>query len=233
MKKTAFITDIHLNEPSPAIDPKQNWTTIIEDLQSRKIEEVVFGGDIGDHTAHQWFFETLRPFSLKLILGNHDRFDQVAKYYRHGHSKSELFYSSEDDIYKYLFLDTSSTRISDSQLDWLRAEIDINKKLVLFIHHPIIAVNTPIDKEHPLKNRVELQLLLKTTGKEITVFCGHYHMNDERTKGNLRQIITQASSYQIVKSAKEMIADNSTFGYRIIEFGKRSVTTEVVTFEAK
>ncbi|ELR72932.1 3',5'-cyclic-nucleotide phosphodiesterase [Fulvivirga imtechensis AK7] len=233
MKKVAFITDIHLNEPSPTVDPKQNWATIIEDLKSRKIGEVVFGGDIGDHNAHQWFFETLRPFSLKLVLGNHDNFNQVAKYYRNGHGTNELFYTLEDSDYKYLFLDTSSTEISPLQLTWLKAEVNSNKNLVLFIHHPIFAVDTPIDKVHPLKNRAELQPLLKATGKEITVFCGHYHMNDERTEGNIRQIITHASSYQIVKSAKEIVTDNSTFGYRIIEFDEDGIKTEEVSFGTK
>lgn len=233
MKKITFITDIHLNESSPATDPKKNWTTIIEDLKSRGIGEVVFGGDIGDQSAHQWFFDTLQPFSLHLILGNHDRFDQVSSHYRKGSAEDELFYSVEADDYKFIFLDSSSAKISEQQLNWLKAETDTLKRIVLFIHHPVLAVDTPVDRVYPLQNRNELQHLLQATGKEITIFCGHYHMNDEQTEENIRQIITQASSFQVVKPAKEIVTHGAVFGYRVIEFCPDGIGTELVTFEGK
>jgi 3',5'-cyclic-AMP phosphodiesterase len=234
MEKIAFVSDIHLEEQFPIenkVDSTSNWEKIIKDIKSRNIQKVIFGGDIGEPTAHRWFFETLKPFSVKLILGNHDNSDQISKYFWEGYDSSELFYQLENDYYKFIFLDTSSDEISRRQMSWLQSELITPKKIVIFVHHPVFPIATPIEKMAPLKNREELKQILQNSSQEITLFCGHYHMNDEMTQDNISQITTQSSSFQLVKRDDEIKVDNSVFGYRIIDFTKENIFTELIDFK--
>jgi 3',5'-cyclic-AMP phosphodiesterase len=62
MKHIAFLTDVHLDEPFPLdnnVNPYRNLERVVEDIANRKIEHIVFGGDIGAFTGHQWFFDML------------------------------------------------------------------------------------------------------------------------------------------------------------------------------
>ena len=234
MERIAFITDIHLDEEFPQkhdVNAKQNWERIIVDLENRGVDKIIFGGDIGEASAHAWFFETLKPFSFHVILGNHDSYDSVMEHYSRGDDPKELFYHVEHDSFRFLFLDSSAEEISETQLRWLEEKIDSDKPILLFIHHPIIAVNSLIDQMHPLKNREAVKSVLHKSSQEIFLFCGHYHMNDESHEGNVRQLITQAASFQVGKSLDRIKIGASTFGYRMIEVGKGSVQTKLVSFK--
>jgi 3',5'-cyclic-AMP phosphodiesterase len=163
-------------------------------------------------------------------LGNHDKFDEVKKYFSVDDSKNELYYKVEDENYLYLFLDTSLDEVSDNQLNWVQSELN-NKAIILFIHHPILPINTPVDKLYPLKNREQLERILLEYKENITVFCGHYHINDEQEHENIKQFTTQSLSFQLVKNATEIETDNKNFGYRIIEIGDDKIETQLINFE--
>jgi len=233
-KKLAFITDPHFEEAfteEQGVDARRNWEIIIDDISSKGIAEIIVGGDIGAPSAYPYFFKSLKPFSFHLILGNHDELGQVSKFYDVPEHSNELYYSLEDENHRYLFLDSSSYKISKPQLTWLKSSLKTEKSIVLFIHHPVLDVETPVAREHPLKNRVEVKSLLETTSIPITLFCGHYHMNDKCTDKNIHQIITQSAAYQFEKEASQINTLNSEFGYRIIEIGVNTIKTEVITFE--
>ncbi len=236
MKRIAFLTDVHLGEQFPIdnnVNVKQNFERVLTDLSSKNISEIIFGGDIGEHTSLEYFFESLKNYSINLILGNHDKFKEVKKFFFKDDKKDELFYSFEDEFYKYIFLDTSIDEISDIQIEWLKSKLKTIKKLILFIHHPVLEIETPVDKLYPLKNRDLLKSVLVENGQDITIFCGHYHMNDEQTYKNIKQFTTQSLSFQLEKKAVELKIDNSKFGYRIIEISKDKIETELITFETK
>lgn len=236
MKYIAFITDIHLNEQFPAdigIDAQKNWERIIEELAGKGIQNIVFGGDIGDPLAHPWFFESLRPFAVNIVLGNHDRYQHVSKHYQKGEDANELFYTLEEDRFKFIFLDTSLDRLSAIQLQWLKSELVTPKKVIIFMHHPVIAVDTPVDRLYPLENRAEVLSLLLATAKPITLFCGHYHMNHESTFENITQIITQSASYQIVREAPDVEVDATRFGYRLIDLSSDEILTQCYALDYK
>jgi hypothetical protein len=57
-------------------------------------------------------------------------------------------------------------------------------------------------------------------------------MNDKRNYKNIEQITTPSLSFQLVKDAPELQIDNSTFGYRIIEFKKDAIETELILFDS-
>lgn len=234
-KKIAYVTDIHLDEQFPidqGIDARANWKVILEDIYARGIDEIIFGGDIGEKAANQWFFDSLRNYELSITLGNHDYFNEVIKYYDFEilNQQTELYYSQERKDYKLIFLDSSAGSISQAQFDWFRLELLSAKRILVFIHHPILAVDAEVDKRFGLIDRDRMkEELLKVEG-EVVVICGHYHFEDEITYRNIRQYITPASSYQVVKIPDEIKVNTDAFGYRIIELKETGMKTDLVTF---
>ncbi|NAS32635.1 metallophosphoesterase [Flavobacteriaceae bacterium R38] len=235
-KRIAFITDVHLDEEYPikqGVNARENWKLIMKDVASRGINDVVFGGDMGENSASEWFFETLKGFDLKLILGNHDTFSEASKYYKNefqGEHK-ELYYAFEDDYFKHIFLDSSSGEISKTQFLWFKGELNTEKKIIVFIHHPIIPVATLVDKKYYLLERAKIKNELLDKGNEAYVFCGHYHMIDEIVDKNVKQIISPAASYQIIKIPDEVQVTTKNFGYRIIEVDKDQLKTYPVLYK--
>lgn len=236
MKQIAYITDIHLDEAFPiehGVDARRNWNLILEDIASKNIDEIIFGGDIGKRESNQWFFNSVKNFKVHVILGNHDFFSEVNKHYKSDFSSSdnELCYSCEGPSFKYVYLDSSSAEISQSQFNWLKSEIKTDKKVLLLIHHPVLEIETAIDRLYPLKGREEIKALLHGSKCEIIVMCGHYHTTDERVEGNIRQIVTPAGSYQIKKNTDTIQVINDTFGYRIINIHNDEITTKLMLYE--
>lgn len=221
-RKIAYLTDIHLDEDFPAengVDSKRNWELILSDLRTRGIDEICYGGDIGSKAINEWFFDSLQDFKINLVLGNHDHFSETYKRLKEikSDSNSELYYAFEDEQFKYLFLDSSSGTISQLQLEWFCQKINNEKPLLMFIHHPVLPVKVKVDELYGLSNRDQLLKELNKLHVDTTIFCGHYHMNDIRTSGKIRQIVTPACSYQVEKDPLEVRVNNASFGYRIIE----------------
>ena len=234
-RKIAFLTDIHLDEDFPAengVDCKGNWELILSDLHTRGIDEICYGGDIGSKAINAWFFDSLQGFKINLVLGNHDHFSETHKHLKEikSDSNSELYYALEDDQFKYLFLDSSSGTISKPQFEWFCQKINNEKPILMFIHHPILPVKVKVDELYGLSNR---DLLLEELSKlhvDTTIFCGHYHMDDIRTTGKIRQIVTPAGSYQVEKDSLEIRVNNTSFGYRIIELSDGKLESYLIEY---
>ncbi len=236
-RKIAFITDIHLEESFPAehgVDTSRNWKKILDDVAKRGISEIIFGGDIGELNANRAFFESLNGFKINIILGNHDTFDEVTKYFGLALTvgNGELYYANEDGYFKYIFLDSSPGSVSDAQFNFLASSVDTNKSILLFIHHPVLGIDTPIDRKYPLQNRERIQHLLRGLSQKIFIFSGHYHICYKETVGQIQQIVNPAASYQIAREASSIeVSSDKSFGYRIIYFEKDMIETELVMFE--
>jgi Icc protein len=222
------------NEPT---EHRENLRVVFDDISARGITELVFGGDIGTAESNGWFFDLVRRygFQFQLILGNHDSMAEVGRHYCSGgmvEGCRELIFAREDADLKSIFMDSSSNAISDDQFRWLRRELDVRKKVLLFVHHPVLAIDTPVDRSPAaLKGRDRLDALLRQSSGDIVVFCGHYHMDDDVSCGNVRQFSTPAASYQIVKAAGDIEVDTSRFGYRLIEMNGAKIATRVVLFD--
>ena len=222
----------YLPEPE---EHKGNLKLILDDIAKRGITEVVFGGDIGTKDSNEWFFDLIGKynFKLRMVLGNHDTFSEVSKHYSDiglG-SDDELKYAYEDGLFNYIYLDSSANSISDNQFRWLQQQLNTEKKVILFLHHPVLEIDTPLDRAGAaLTARDKLRDALLESRRETIIFCGHYHMDDAAIHGNIRQFSTPAASYQIEKLSGEIAIDEQTFGYRLIEFNGSEVSTEVVLF---
>jgi Icc protein len=239
-KTIAYITDLHLDETVPfdnGVDARNNWTRILGDIASKQIDQLTFGGDIGEPSSYGWFFDSLKKYSghLYLTLGNHDQYGSVKNYYSNKflQNNKELFYDFEDDHFEYIYLDSSSEKISDEQLDFLRKKIiAASKRIILFIHHPVLGIDTAVDREFPLKNRDVVKDVLLSGKKNIQLFCGHYHMEEYRSENNITQYITPSSSFQIEKTKDKIITNKNRFGYRLIELEGTDIKTKVIMFDS-
>jgi Icc protein len=237
VRKIAHITDLHLEESFPikhGVRAKENWELILNNLADKKIQDVIFTGDIGSQGSNEWFFNSVNKYgiNLKVTLGNHDVFSQTMKYYKIELPKErkELFYSHEDNYFKYIYLDTSLNKISQFQFSWFLKNLKTNKKLMLFIHHPILETNSTPQKEYPLEGSEKIKDELLQFNKDVYIFCGHLHIRDERTEGNITQFITPAACYQIKKYSNTTEKDNISFGYRVIEINNSELSSEVIMF---
>ena len=239
-KTIVYITDLHLDETVPfdnGVDARNNWTRILNDIASRAIDQLIFGGDIGEPSAYEWFFDSVKNYSgkLYLTLGNHDQYEIVKNYYsnKFEESNSELFYDHEDNNFNYIYLDSSSDKISDVQLNWLRKEIAAaTKKIILFIHHPVLGLDTAVDREFPLQNRDIVKKVLLSSEKEIKIFSGHYHMEERIAEDNITQYITPSGSFQIEKTKDKIRINKSRFGYRLIELERTNIKTKLIMFDS-
>lgn len=230
--RIAFLTDQHLldkNVEKKGVSTLSNWQKILEDVRTRGIKTVVLGGDLGEMVALPKVFKELADFTVFIMLGNHDKISVIAPYFSAAKDKEELYYTADFSGYRFIFMDSSSAKVSKNQQDFLKKELAEAEKPVLFIHHPVLKVNTWMEKNYPLKNKDEIKEVLDASGKKITVFSGHYHLAHNSSAGSLTQIISPAISYQILENEK-YAADTKTFGYLIADFGSDEIQTEKIIF---
>ncbi|OJJ21102.1 hypothetical protein BKI52_11060 [marine bacterium AO1-C] len=230
--KIAHITDLHLDEAFPieqGVQARERFQHVLEDIQHEGIQQIVCTGDIGEGEGIQYFFEQVSAFDLTITLGNHDSFSGIISYSQQktASGTQQLYYSIQQDAYKCIYLDSSQGVIDTPQLHWLREMLDNLYPIIIFVHHPILGLDLKVDKIGKLQNRAEVQALLESTNKEVTVFCGHYHMESNLQGKNIRQYITPAVSYQIEQDKEEIKIDNEVFGYRIITINQEHISSKV------
>lgn len=247
-KKLAYFTDVHLGQKLVmsgtmdsdrmryANDPdehRDHLRRVLDDIAARGITEVVFGGDIGARSSVPDFFEVLGSYDFRsrIVLGNHDDYAAVSPFLcDQTHAvQGKACFSEGDPALKWMFLDSSTNRVDEEQLAWLARELQGTHRLLLFLHHPVLPIDTPVEHAGAaLRERDALKALLTGSQCDISVFCGHYHMADERCEANIRQFCTPAVSYQIVKQAERLQVDRRTCGYRIVHYAGSVIETEVV-----
>lgn len=229
--KIVYLTDSHIDEPAPqkhGADARQNFEHTLAEVEKAEPNLVIFGGDIGTPESHSYFFESLAKFNLKLVLGNHDLATEVSRHYPEKLKEGELFYSFTEADHTFVFLDSSSDRISHLQLAFLKAQVESAERILLFIHHPVLAVDSPVDLKYPLTNREDVKQILFDSGKPVGIFCGHNHCEDETSEANITQYLTPAISYQILKHTRKIVGDVSYFSYRMIHLSPDGFVTNEV-----
>ncbi|WP_394750965.1 metallophosphoesterase family protein [Spongiimicrobium salis] len=234
-KKIAYVTDMHLDEEFPksiGVDANKNWQIVLDDISSRGIQHIILGGDIGEKATNAWFFDHLKAHTIDISLGNHDDFHTVKKHYtQHLHpQRSALYYVQEFPSHRCIVLDSSTETIQEEQLSWLKKAVQTDKPIVVFVHHPILAVEVIMDRRYALHRRELIRNILSSIPNKVTIFCGHYHLEDEQKYKNIHQYITPACSYQVAKTQDEIQVNKDTFGYRILEFKEEGIQTELILF---
>jgi Icc protein len=233
MKRWAYITDIHLDEEytnNQGVDARDRFRSILQDVRRQKIKDIIIGGDVGEKESLSWFFSQLQDFKVDISPGNHDSPPAVAQHFHVAPINNELYYSSEVEGLKALFMDSSSARLSEAQLAWFSMALQTAQPLLVFIHHPVLPVDTVVDRLYPLQNRDRVATLLEEQKVPVYIFCGHYHLPDFQVRGNIKQAVSPSASFGIERYHEPLVIDPASFGYRIIEADGEKVKSHVLFF---
>ena len=231
-ERIVHITDLHLDEEFPfknQVSARKRLDSILKDIKEHDINHIVFTGDIGENKGILYFFEQLKNIDFSITLGNHDNFNEISKHYNLGadYDSKKIYRSLLKSHFKFIYLDSSSGIIDTKQLIWLKKEVKSSKPIIIFIHHPVIGLNLKVDEIGKLENREELTKIFTEVTNEITIYCGHYHMDSTMLYKNITQYITPAVAFQVKKDIDKIEIDTTISGYRIIQIKNNELSSKV------
>ena len=234
----AQVSDLHLDDTFSGyhgVDTRGNFMSILDAIEERGISNLVLTGDLGQPGSQRWLLDAIASHNMNplFLLGNHDRLgdfknvDSVSD-----HVKPDgLYYSLMFGSLTCFFLDSSTGSINHKQRSWLEEELmKATGDVAIFVHHPVLDCgHTAMDRLYPLKNRTQIQEVLELTGRDISVFCGHYHTTHEQKAGKISQYVTPSTALQLKQFSDKIEMESTQIGYRTIEFSTDKIWTEVVT----
>lgn len=241
--KIIQITDLHLDKKGKTpyeIDVRKNFRVIMREVRSTQPDHLVISGDLcfdtGEKKTYEWVRNILelQDFPCSLIAGNHDDPILMAEVFGLEHllTDDEIFYAKKIGKYTCLFLDTAKGYHSEKQLNWLRRQLRNHKReLIIFMHHPPFKIGMPfMDKKHGLKDAKIITDLLLDYSNNITVFCGHYHIEKTIRYKNILAHITPSCFYQLDQNSSRFKVDHHQIGMRIIEVKRNRIATTLRYF---
>lgn len=225
------INDIHVpkkGENTYGVDVIDNVTRIIKKVKSLSADLLVINGDLGylkgDEATYQWIKAQLEdlPYPLAITSGNHDVPSILAKVFDMQDKliNEELFYHLQLEEQDLIFLDTTTGKVSDQQLEWLEKKLEeIPYEFFLFMHHPPIRVGVPfMDNKHALKNMGAIQEILLNHSGNVYAFSGHYHVEKMVQLENLQLFVTPSCFFQIDQFEEQFKPDHYRIAFRDISW---------------
>lgn len=232
------ITDIHItlkkDKTINGIDVASNFERILKKIVDYSPDLIVLTGDLcftkNDKKIYDYVKEKLDSTGLPycVIAGNHDKTGPLAKAFNLETINGDLYYIKDIKGYRLIFTDSSRHRISISQLELLKENLQTDLQPILFIHHPPAIAGVPfMDRKYPLINREQVQHVLSEYKGNIPVFCGHYHNEKVFSKGNLQINLTPSTYFQISSSSTHFKVSSNKSGWRNITLTNK-VESEVL-----
>ncbi len=241
MFRIAFLTDLHIGttEEFPlGVDLRANLNEVLEKIKNTQPDLIIIGGDFclkgPVEETLLWIKEKVDALKVPyfIISGNHDApvtlatsFDCVSLL-----KGEELYYRKQIHGYEFLFLDTTTREVSESQMIWLSDEIEKSdsESLYVIMHHPPCLGHLPhMDDSHFLLNHKAVMNLLQRFGGRVRVFCGHYHTDRIVEMGNVTTYFTPSLYMQISDQDASFQVETYSAGFRIIELREDSFFTKV------
>jgi len=242
MYRILFLTDLHLGQPDElpfGLDLRARFQKFMAIAPDYKPDLIVLGGDIcaehGDKQIYLFVYDKLKSSGIpfEAIAGNHDDSFLLAKTFNYALSgDSELFYERTQQGNRFLFLDSSSGRLSDDQWDWFESGIRNSPVAAIFMHHPPANVGIHyMDEHYPFEESYRMQELIEKINSHLLVVCGHYHSSKIYTKDNMQIFINPSLGIQIDQQSLEFKVEHTQAGFRILDFeDNRLVKTELIWF---
>lgn len=234
------ITDLHVGqegEDTYFVDVRENFRQIIAAVQERRPDYLVLSGDLcydqGDEEIYAWIKAWVDQLGIpyEVIPGNHDDAQLMIKAFaKEADAKPDgLYFSRNWDGHAFLFMDTSTSKVQADQLNWLKNQLQqVDGDVVLFIHHPPLLAGTPfMDNNHPLEDRDPLLEILFDHPGNISVYCGHYHVDRTVRKKNLVVHLTPSCFFQIDSNAEDFKVDHYRIAFREISLQTGLTTSSV------
>jgi Icc protein len=228
----AQITDLHIDNTVPElshIDARANALAVLDSLQKQGVRQLALTGDHAEtYQGTEWFLEQVeqRGFQYRVILGNHDVFEP---YLERNLLQPHPYFFEEMEGFRIFFLDSGNYWVDPVQLAWFKEGLaSTSLEILVFIHHPVLDCGgTMMDTRYPLQNRDEVRQILVDNGREIGLFCGHYHTDAIIRQDNITQYVTPSTLYQLKKYSERPETDNENIGYRIISLENGKFETKI------
>ncbi len=216
----AQLTDLHIDNSVPElshINARANARAVLDSLQKQGIRQLALTGDHAE-TLEQ---VEARGFQYRVILGNHD---VLEPYLERNLLQPQPYFFEEMEGFRIFFLDSGNYWVDPVQLAWLKEQVaSTSLEILVFIHHPVLDCGgTMMDRRYPLQNRDQVYEILAASNRDISLFCGHYHLEAVIQQGKITQYVTPSTLYQLKKYSERPETENETIGYRVIslEHGK-------------
>lgn len=234
----AFITDLHIgaeNEKPFDIDVRRHFEMILKNATAHSPDHIVIGGDLCFQSADKNVYRYVKAhldktgISYSILSGNHDTSSVIADIFKIPVWNDQLVKRTRMGGVELFFLDSSTAIIPQDQLEWLQTELEeCEAPVFVFVHHPPLKADISyMDIVWPLQNGSELEKILLDYGKQVFVFCGHYHIEKTTVKNNIIQCITPSCFVQIDQYAAEFKADHSVPAWRMIHWENNTLQTTV------
>ena len=238
--KIIQVSDLHIgyeNESPYGVDVRNNFQRIIHSLYNETFDLLVITGDLcfhgGNTNTYKWIKKYIdqlnKPYFI--IPGNHDNSKLISKVF--GYNKAitgdEIYLLKQFKGHKIIFLDTGKGVMSTEQLKWLKRQINQFKdQIIIFMHYPPALANVPhMDHNWAFQNNKEIQEIFFSIKNNITVFCGHYHVEKSLQIKNLNIYITPSTFFNLRQDTEEFQVENTLVGYRKIEILKNNIFSSV------
>jgi len=242
--KIIQITDLHIGrrgEDTKQVDVRTNFLNILAEVKFAHADHLVVSGDLcfmdGTKSTYNWIKTRLTRLRIpyEIISGNHDDTTMIKEVFELDHlgKGTELYYAKKIGKWTCLFLDSSKGHHSKNQLKWLKRQLhQSNQDLVIFMHHPPAKAGVPfMDGSHALRDIDTIQEILFEYPHNITVFCGHYHVEKTIRIKNLLIQITPSTYFQIDQNTSEFKVDHHRIGLREIHLNGKAMETTVRYFD--
>lgn len=220
--KFANVSDTHFmtNSPNTTIKMIGESPKLLDDVisqinETKDVDFTIFTGDLIDKPFEKElraFLEHVQKLNTPwyFAFGNHDRcvggylttlvyLDMIRNANKDFTFKNSYYSFEPKKNYKVIVLDdiitdqiTSNGYIDETQLKWLKNELDKSKKdtVLIFMHVPIIEPFA--SPNHKLKNSSQVMNLIESYKNPIGVFQGHYHATKITQHNNVLYVNTPA-----------------------------------------
>lgn len=232
------ITDTHLfKDPEGVLAGVQTWQTFRAVLaqiarQQPDFDYLILTGDLAQDEAPETY-RMLRDElgdcleRCRIIPGNHDDPASLRETFPElfPADGDRLTFSVSTDGWKIIGLDShlpgeTKGRIGAGQLEWLETELatDPGAQVLLFVHHPPVAIKVEWLDRIGLEGASELIELIESSPQVKVICAGHVHQEFNGAIGHAAVYTTPSTCVQYSARAKKTV-DTSAAGYRVFELG--------------
>ncbi|MDC7235144.1 MAG: metallophosphoesterase [Spirochaetales bacterium] len=240
MLKIAHITDTHIapvGEKPKGIDSLQRFLDVLEQISRGDFDILIHTGDIsypeGSRESYQWMKEQLDGLDIPYYLrpGNHDDVLLMQEVFKLKDLPPREVLNGVIAArgQSLMFLDSSSERLSVKQASWLAREIEVQEDdLFLFMHHPPCSCGVKVmDSKYPYKTSAYFQKIAADSGRSLTLFTGHYHIEKTVTPENtdLTVHISPPTFGSLDPDSEDYSISDERGGWREIVINKQKLIT--------
>ncbi len=242
--KIAQITDLHIGlegQDTYNVDVRHNFLQILGEVVFAEPDLVVLTGDLcfdeGDEKIYTWIKDKLDNTNIPYLLipGNHDDATIMKDVFEidYSHGEDEIYFAKKLSKTTALFLDSSKAFHSENQKKWLKRQLhQADKNILVFDHYPPALCDvTFMDEKYSLQDKEDMQKLFHAYGKNIYLFCGHYHTDKLVHLDNLHITITPSTYMQIDTQSTDFLVDSYRPAFRLINLSKNSCMSAVKYIE--